>query len=149
MNITYLQNFIEESNRIEGENTKQYQLNACSAFLSVPITAESVKLLHKELSQGRHIKQGEWRDCQVYVGSFKPMAPEHLELAMMGFFSNLHLWDSWEAHNRFEKIHPFEDLNGRVGRMIWLHKALEEGYNGSIGFLHKYYYQTLQRYESI
>jgi len=32
--------------------------------------------------------------------------------------------NSWEAHNKFEAIHPFQDLNGKVGRLIWLSKAI-------------------------
>lgn len=64
---------------------------------------------------------------------------------MRAFWRTLPKLDAWEAHNRFQKIHPFEDLNGRTGRLIWLHKAIDEGYTGRIGFLHAYYYATLSR----
>ncbi|GAG39592.1 unnamed protein product, partial [marine sediment metagenome] len=33
-----------------------------------------------------------------------------------------------EFHARFEKIHPFEDGNGRVGRMLLNAMLLEKGY---------------------
>jgi Fic family protein len=66
---------------------------------------------------------------------------------MDNFIKVLPILDSWETHNKFEKIHCFTDLNGRVGRLIWLRKAIDEGYNFEIPFLQMYYYQTLQHYE--
>lgn len=47
----------------------------------------------------------------------------------------------WETHIVYEKLHPFTDGNGRSGRMLW---AWQMGWKGlSLGFLHKFYYQTL------
>lgn len=47
----------------------------------------------------------------------------------------------WEAHVRYENLHPFSDGNGRSGRMLW---AWQMGpYQLGLGFLHKFYYQTL------
>jgi Fic family protein len=62
---------------------------------------------------------------------------------MHNWFLDWDKMDSYEAHVRFEKIHPFQDGNGRIGRAIWLKKALNEGYDYRISFLHKFYYQTL------
>lgn len=47
-----------------------------------------------------------------------------------------------EAHVRYETLHPFSDGNGRSGRMLW---AWQMGpFQLKLGFLHMYYYQTLQ-----
>ena len=47
---------------------------------------------------------------------------------------------AWQAHVRYETIHPFSDGNGRSGRMLWFWQMWPDL---SLGFLHKFYYQTL------
>lgn len=55
----------------------------------------------------------------------------------------------WNAHIEFELLHPFTDGNGRAGRMIW-HWMMKRKFKGqyvamtSIGFLHRFYYQSMQ-----
>lgn len=52
----------------------------------------------------------------------------------------------WQAHVRYETLHPYTDGNGRSGRAIWLwHMALigRQRQALTIGFLHNFYYQTL------
>ena len=40
---------------------------------------------------------------------------------------NISLDDLLEFHYRFEKIHPFQDGNGRVGRLILFKECLKHG----------------------
>lgn len=145
-----LARFMVESNKIEGEaGLNPGDLEAARMFLVGPITERTLLACHRTLA--RHLDvpwAGRWRDCNVRVGGY--VAPDHAEVPglMRRLFRSLPKLDSWEAHNKFETIHPFEDLNGRTGRLIWLHKALDEDYAGGIPFLRKYYYQTLSRHSS-
>ena len=140
--IIHLKKFIQESNEIEWEWDRQDSVENLREFLSKPITKESLFEYHKSLWPDFDWT-GKYRETKVYIGEHIPPKPEHVALHMESWFERLPLLGSWEAHNEFEKIHPFRDFNGRLGRAIWLHKALKKGYDFKLSFLHTYYYQTL------
>ena len=53
--------------------------------------------------------------------------------------------DPYEAHVRYETLHPFMDGNGRSGRILWLWQMVRiHGALPPLGFLHTWYYQSLQ-----
>lgn len=141
------QKFMRESNKIEGED--RLNPNDRTAFDLALKGIESLKdilLIHEALGSYLHEPWvGEWRECNVRVGSYYPPQFREIPFLMKQFIIDFPDYDSHQAHNHFETIHPFRDLNGRVGRLIWLSKAIKEGYNFSIPFLQKYYYQTLAR----
>ena len=55
-------------------------------------------------------------------------------------------YSPWEAHCKYETLHPFMDGNGRTGRAIWawmMFNKAKETHWAEVGFLHSFYYQTL------
>lgn len=50
----------------------------------------------------------------------------------------------YEAHQRYEQLHPFMDGNGRSGRVLWAWRMRQEGQDPfALSFLHRWYYQSL------
>lgn len=53
-----------------------------------------------------------------------------------------------QVHCDYETLHPFLDGNGRTGRMLWARMMEKAGIDPAWrqrGFLHTWYYQSLQR----
>lgn len=122
---------IRESNLIEGVDDPHEDALSLAAFNRLmhdeKITPGVVLMLH-ERAMFTYLPEhrGKLRDVPVWVGDQECPAP-HLATEMlhnwvldMEHYENL---DPKEMHVRFEKIHPFVDGNGRVGRMLmWWHE---------------------------
>jgi Fic family protein len=126
-------------------------------------TTEIIKTLHRILKTGTFDAQkswfavGEWKKLANEVGDMQTVLPQNVETEM----NKLNDWynsqpeivfeNIVEYHYRFEKIHPFQDGNGRVGRLIMFRECLR---NGIIPFIinndHKQYYiRGLREFENI
>lgn len=99
-----------------------------------PINEGLIKNAHRILlsfGRGASKSPGQYKTEQNYVGDdrrkiiyFKPISPIQLQPAMenlLGFIETstmLHLFKVAIAHVEFEALHPFNDGNGRIGRLL-------------------------------
>src|SRR3989344_7712676 len=103
----------------------------------IKIKIEDIIKLHKIIVENTGVNAG-FKEIPNYIlmRNLKTTPPEKVEKEM----ENLVLWYeknkdkthplklASEFHARFEKIHPFEDGNGRVGRILMNAILLEFGY---------------------
>ncbi|MBQ8800291.1 MAG: Fic family protein [Lachnospiraceae bacterium] len=110
--------------------------NAMLNTLSEPLNEQVMKLFHKQLKQcvfedianGYNI--GEYKARRNYVGDIDTATPDEVEQMMQELLSWYHNADkNLETlalfHARYEKIHPFQDGNGRTGRLILFRECLK------------------------
>lgn len=90
---------------------------------------------HKEIfNETKNDIAGKYRNYLVRVGSYIAPNPKEIEERMKRLidFLNNHKLNAVEVsartHYRFEKIHPFGDGNGRIGRLIMNKILWDAGY---------------------
>lgn len=136
--------FLEESNKIEREYSTEALEDAMTAWNFAKrhqhmINLDFIKIVHQELLIRLNPRiAGKFRECGVGVMTkegFKEAINWNLIKEELRFLCNpgLHptvsesLIKDW--HIRFEEIHPFEDGNGRVGRIIMNIQRIKEGFD--------------------
>ena len=126
------------------------------------LTENMIKDFHKILKEGTSDSRKDWCSVGDYkkltneVGGLKTTAPKNVEkdmkklLEWYGDLKQVTINEIIEFHAKFEKIHPFQDGNGRVGRIIAFKECLK---NNIVPFIildkeKLFYYRGLNQYQT-
>ncbi|MCL2594842.1 MAG: Fic family protein [Promicromonosporaceae bacterium] len=127
--------------------------------LNQPLTLSRIREYHYILKTGTkdgdnpNFTVGGWKKLANTVGGITTSAPQHVPADMQQLFADtpehMSFEDICDFHWRFETIHPFQDGNGRVGRLIMFEQCLR---NDIMPFVvleqqKQFYYRGLNRYE--
>ncbi|MGO1543921.1 MAG: Fic family protein [Gulosibacter sp.] len=127
-----------------------------------PISTDRLREYHRILKRGTAQSRlnwfavGDWKRVPNEVGGQRTTAPEEVDVAMAELFEQaptmgeMTFTDIADFHHRFESIHPFQDGNGRVGRIVMFQQCLQ---NGIMPFVvldaqKEFYYRGLREYEN-
>lgn len=103
------------------------------------LTEKMIKKLHLMLKTGTSDARQDWFAVGAYkkmpneVGGMATTMPEDVAAEMQALLAAYSakkaktLEDILDFHVRFERIHPFQDGNGRVGRLIMFKECLKYG----------------------
>lgn len=103
------------------------------------LTEKMIKELHLMLKTGTSDARQDWFAVGAYkkmpneVGGMATVLPEDVAAEMQALLAAYSakkaktLNDILDFHVRFERIHPFQDGNGRVGRLIMFKECLKYG----------------------
>ena len=127
------------------------------------LTEGSIKHLHQLLKNGTSDSQKDWFSVGDYkrlpneVGGMETCQPQDVHNEMQRLLKDYHARkihtfnEILDFHVRFESIHPFQDGNGRVGRLLMFKECLR---NGLVPFiitdeLKMFYYRGLREWGHI
>lgn len=139
-----LRKFVRESNRIEGIRRPPAvaEVEAHRRFLALPeVTLEELERFVLTIAPGKFLRAA--TGMNVRVGRhYPPPGGVDIVLDLYELLGevNANRLTPYQAHVKYEFLHPFMDGNGRSGRVLWL--WMLSGH-APLGFLHTFYYQAL------
>lgn len=131
-------------------------------MVNYPISESMIKQLHSLLKAGTSDSRkawfavGDYKKLENEVGGIKTTKPKDVEKEMRNLLKKYNRKKSKsfeeiiELHYMFERIHPFQDGNGRVGRLIMFKECLK---NNIVPFiidesLKEFYYRGLNEWKN-
>ncbi len=154
--------FIKESNEIEGITSydEAAQYDAYQRFMHLDsISIGDIETLAFRLYQTSMDTNGNKpvirrkKGQNVRVGNHRPQdggyeIQHKLQILLMSINDEKNSTHAFNLHCEYEKLHPLTDCNGRTGRALWGWLMLKDDYSFRLGFLHKWYYQSLDNLRS-
>ena len=130
--------------------------------IELPLSVDIIKEFHKILKNGTsdsykdYFNVGNWKKIPNEVGNVETSRPENVDNDMKKLLKNyldrtvITFDDIIAFHFEFEIIHPFQDGNGRVGRLIMFRECLK---NDIVPFIIEYemrlfYYRGLSEFKN-
>ena len=122
---------------IEEMNGHFKMFNYVMKCMEKPLSEDIIKNMHKNLKEGVFEDRangyaiGEWKKRANRVSDIQIALPQEVPEKIHQLLEKYHnaekitLYDIAKFYAQFENIHPFQDGNGRVGRMIILKQCLD------------------------
>lgn len=134
--------FVRESNRIEGiqRGPSAAEIGEFLRFMNLKtVTVEELNRFVSVYQPGAVLRDKAGLDVRV-GRHIPPRGGPEIRTRLEGLLDCCIESDPHFTHIQYETLHPFTDGNGRSGRMLWAWQMKEF----PLGFLHHFYYQTLQ-----
>jgi Fic family protein len=123
---------------VEEMNGHFLMFNKMLDTLDEPLTEELTKRFHYELKSGVFEDRangyaiGDYKQRPNMIGMYQTVRPENVAQEMyllMDWYDGrtINISVLAEFHARYESIHPFQDGNGRTGRLILFRECLKNG----------------------
>ena len=148
MSLLNIERFLTESNGIEGifRPPLSSEINATATFLTSPLTLDNLLTVQAVYAPDMSLRESPGMNVRIGTYYPPPGGPKIRQalIYLLGMINDKSL-SPWEAHIRFEGLHPFLDGNGRSGRVLWAYHMQLVGKDPfALDFLHRFYYQTLE-----
>lgn len=127
-------------NEYEAKGIAKAELYVFGLDTEIDISTTLVLSIHKTAFEELYDWAGKWRNVNVTVGQLIPPEPAQIIHLMYQFIDNLNFKMSVSktqdeivetliyAHYEFVKIHPFNNGNGRTGRLLMNLITMKFGY---------------------
>ncbi len=131
---------IPDKTVVEHQEAKNHQATLGNLFEKISdskakITEDDIKKLHSILMNGIWSNAGQYRNHAVRIAGSQAVTANYMKIETLmkdlikdlnktpkNIFSHLA-----KTHAQFEKIHPFSDGNGRIGRLLMHYIAIKNG----------------------